>query len=189
MCFFGAVKSKGSRTVQSKIADFVKKKISLESRFFSKSGDVAKRLSQSSPHRAYCFTSCFGAGHVWRLWRTAGRRMKTCWGSKDFSERGWGVDGEADEVIWHYPLCLTPSPRALNSRQSACLSHCTRGRRGVWCEMRWTGGRSGDRFLQKWVFEPPSLCSNIELYFSIFVSHPNFEPLFRRRVKSVMFRL
>ena len=26
MCFFGAVKSKGSRTVQSKIADFVKKK-------------------------------------------------------------------------------------------------------------------------------------------------------------------
>ena len=41
MCFFGAVKSKGSRTVQSKIADFVKKKkkISLESPFFSKSAN------------------------------------------------------------------------------------------------------------------------------------------------------
>ena len=37
MCFFGAVKSKGSRTVQSKKADFVKK-ISLESRFFQNLG-------------------------------------------------------------------------------------------------------------------------------------------------------
>ena len=69
-------------------------------------------------------------------------------GSQDLSERGLGVEEGADEAI------LTSS-RVRDTLtlgvvcQSACLSHCTSGRRGVWCEMRWTGGRSGDRFLQK----------------------------------------
>ena len=169
--FFWCCQVKGVENCSIKESRFCKKKkkkISLVSRFFSKSGDVAKRLSQSSPHRAYCFTSCFGAGHVWRLWR----RMKTCRGSKVFSKGGWGVDGEADEVIWHHPLCLTLS------RQSTCLSHCTIGRRGLWFGLRWTWEGSGTKSCKNECLYYLLLCSTQSYVFQDFISHLSLEPLF-----------
>ena len=159
MCFFGAVKSKGSRTVQSKKADFVKKKkISLERGFFFIIWG-----------RGQAFVSIFSTQslllHI-MLW--GGACMKIVEENEDLP----GIQGFLKRGVgggWGGRWSDLTSSLVFNTLASKYVSFPLHNREArVVIRAAVNLGGEWDKILQKWVPVLPSTVLNTELCFSRF---------------------